>query len=227
MNIDLSHKHPDAKKREEADDYVALITPIIKAFFSDYGYETTTLCQQVLGGHGYIQEWGMEQYVRDARIAQIYEGTNGIQALDLIRRKLFIHEGRLPQRFFNLLNSFVNEHQNSEAMNDFVSPLADALKLLEELTDWLVEQGKHNPDELGAAATDYLRIFALTTLAWLWADMARVALEKAPSDDTGFYITKLRTARFFMGRLLPQIYGLGRGIRSGADLMMEFTDDEF
>ncbi|MCW8945801.1 MAG: acyl-CoA dehydrogenase C-terminal domain-containing protein [Sedimenticola sp.] len=227
INIDLSHKHPDAEKREEADDYVALITPIIKAFFSDYGYETTTLCQQVLGGHGYIQEWGMEQYVRDARIAQIYEGTNGIQALDLIRRKLFIHEGRLPQRFFKRLNDFVSAQQNSEAMADFVTPLADAIKLLEELTDWLVDQGKRNPDELGAAATDYLRIFALTTLAWLWADMARVALEKESDDTSGFYTTKLRTARFFMGRLLPQIHGLALGIRSGSDLMMEYSDEEF
>lgn len=227
MNIDLSHKHPDAEKREEADDYVALITPIIKAFFSDYGYETTTLCQQVLGGHGYIQEWGMEQYVRDARIAQIYEGTNGIQALDLIRRKLFIHEGRLPQRFFNLLNSFIAEQNGNESMTQYIAPLADAIKLLQELTGWLVEQGTRNPDELGAAATDYLRIFALTTLAWLWADMARVALEKESSDNTGFYTTKLRTARFFMGRLLPQIHGLALGIRSGADLMMEFSDEEF
>lgn len=227
LNIDLSHKHPDAEKREEADDYVALITPIIKAFFSDYGYETTTLCQQVLGGHGYIQEWGMEQYVRDARIAQIYEGTNGIQALDLIRRKLFIHEGRLPQRFFNLLNSFIAEQNGNESMTQYIAPLADAIKLLQELTGWLVEQGTRNPDELGAAATDYLRIFALTTLAWLWADMARVALEKESSDNTGFYTTKLRTARFFMGRLLPQIHGLALGIRSGADLMMEFSDEEF
>ncbi|MDF1529352.1 MAG: acyl-CoA dehydrogenase C-terminal domain-containing protein [Sedimenticola sp.] len=227
MNIDLSHKHPDAEKREEADDYVALITPIIKAFFSDYGYETTTLCQQVLGGHGYIQEWGMEQYVRDARIAQIYEGTNGIQALDLIRRKLFIHEGRLPQRFFNLLNSFIAEQNGNESMTQYIAPLADAIKLLQELTGWLVEQGTRNPDELGAAATDYLRIFALTTLAWLWTDMARVALEKESSDNTGFYTTKLRTARFFMGRLLPQIHGLALGIRSGADLMMEFSDEEF
>ncbi len=227
LNIDLSHKHPDAEKREEADDYVALITPIIKAFFSDYGYETTTLCQQVLGGHGYIQEWGMEQYVRDARIAQIYEGTNGIQALDLIRRKLFIHEGRLPQRFFNLLNSFIAEQNGNESMTQYIAPLADAIKLLQELTGWLVEQGTRNPDELGAAATDYLRIFALTTLAWLWADMARVALEKESNDNTGFYTTKLRTARFFMGRLLPQIHGLALGIRSGADLMMEFSDEEF
>ncbi|TVT47470.1 MAG: acyl-CoA dehydrogenase [Sedimenticola thiotaurini] len=227
LNIDLSHKHPDAEKREEADDYVALITPIIKAFFSDYGYETTTLCQQVLGGHGYIQEWGMEQYVRDARIAQIYEGTNGIQALDLIRRKLFIHEGRLPQRFFNLLNSLIAEQNGNESMTQYIAPLADAIKLLQELTGWLVEQGTRNPDELGAAATDYLRIFALTTLAWLWADMARVALEKESNDNTGFYTTKLRTARFFIGRLLPQIHGLALGIRSGADLMMEFSDEEF
>ncbi|MCW8976057.1 MAG: acyl-CoA dehydrogenase C-terminal domain-containing protein, partial [Sedimenticola sp.] len=142
-------------------------------------------------------------------------------------RKLFIHEGRLPQRFFNLLNSFIAEQNGNESMTQYIAPLADAIKLLQELTGWLVEQGTRNPDELGAAATDYLRIFALTTLAWLWADMARVAREKESSDNTGFYTTKLRTARFFMGRLLPQIHGLALGIRSGADLMMEFSDEEF
>ncbi|MCW8948216.1 MAG: acyl-CoA dehydrogenase C-terminal domain-containing protein, partial [Sedimenticola sp.] len=135
--------------------------------------------------------------------------------------------GRLPQRFFNLLNSFIAEQNGNESMTQYIAPLADAIKLLQELTGWLVEQGTRNPDELGAAATDYLRIFALTTLAWLWADMARVALEKESSDNTGFYTTKLRTARFFMGRLLPQIHGLALGIRSGADLMMEFSDEEF
>ena len=227
INIDLAQRHPDPEKRQEAEDYVALITPIIKAFFSDYGYETTTLCQQVYGGHGYIQEWGMEQFVRDARIAQIYEGTNGIQAMDLVRRKLFIEDGRLPKRFFAMLDSAVAEHAADEALRRYITPLAEANKLLQELTDWLVNKSRDNPDQLGAAATDYLRIFALTTLAWMWVQMAIKALARMESDDTGFYRTKLRTANFFMGRLLPQIEGLARGIRSGAELMMDYDESEF
>ena len=227
INIDLAHRHTDPEKRQEADDFVALITPIIKAFFSDYGYETTTLCQQVYGGHGYIQEWGMEQFVRDARIAQIYEGTNGIQAMDLVRRKLFIEDGRLPKRFFALLDGFVAEHAADEALNPYITPLAEANKLLQELTDWLVKESRDNPDQLGAAATDYLRIFALTSFAWMWARMAIVARARADADDSGFYRTKLRTASFFMGRLLPQVEGLARGIRSGAELMMAYDESEF
>lgn len=227
INIDLAHRHPDPQKREEADDYVALITPIIKAFFSDYGYETTTLCQQVYGGHGYIQEWGMEQFVRDARIAQIYEGTNGIQALDLVRRKLFINDGRLPKRFFELLDGYVADNKDDEALAEFIDPLREANTLLQELTAWLVAESHRNPDELGAAATDYLRIFALTTFAWLWTRMAQVAQAKLGGDSDGYYQTKINTARFFMGRLLPQIQGLNIGIRSGAGLMMAFEETAF
>ena len=227
INIDLAHRHPEPQKREEADDYVALITPIIKAFFSDYGYETTTLCQQVYGGHGYIREWGMEQFVRDARIAQIYEGTNGIQALDLVRRKLFINDGRLPKRFFTLLDSYIAENRENETLAEFIDPLREANTLLQELTAWLVAESRQNPDELGAAATDYLRIFALTTFAWLWTRMAQVAQNKQESDNSGFYRTKIKTARFFMGRLLPQIQGLNISIRSGSDLMMVFDESAF
>jgi len=226
MNIDLAHRHPDEATREQADDLVSLITPLVKAFFSDYGYEVTTLCQQVYGGHGYIQEWGMEQFVRDARIAQIYEGTNGIQALDLVRRKLFIHDGRLPKRFFALLDKYIAANDD-ETMQPFIQPLAEANRLLQELTQWLVAQGAEDPDELGAAATDYLRIFALTTLAYFWARMAKLALARQDDDETHFYRTKLNTARFFMGRLLPQIQGLAAGIRSGASLMMAFDEVAF
>jgi alkylation response protein AidB-like acyl-CoA dehydrogenase len=227
INIDLAHRHPDPEQREAADDYVALITPIIKAFFSDYGYETATLCQQVYGGHGYIQEWGMEQFVRDARIAQIYEGTNGIQALDLVRRKLFIHDGRLPQRFFALLDDYIADNRGDEALAEFIDPLREANTLLQELTAWLVAGSQQNPDELGAAATDYLRIFALTTFAWLWARMAQLAQARLADDGSGFYRTKINTARFFMGRLLPQIQGLNIGIRSGSGLMMALDETEF
>ena len=169
----------------------------------------------------------MEQFLRDARIAQIYEGTNGIQALDQVRRKLFIHDGRLPKRFFSLLEQFIVEHQGNEALTPFITPLGDANNLLQELTEWIINHSRENPDELGAAATDYLRVFALTTFAWLWARMAVVALDKLDDDPDGFYQSKIKTARFFMGRLLPQIHGLSIGIHSGADLLMDYAENEF
>ena len=227
VNIDLSHRHPDSAGRTEADDLVALITPVIKAFFSDYGYETTTLCQQVLGGHGYVQEWGMEQFVRDARIAQIYEGANGIQALDLVRRKLLIHNGRLPARLFKMVNDYIEEQRNNEALRPHLDQLEEALGLLQDLTEWLVQQGAANPDELGAAATDYLRIFAVTTLAWMWVRMIDVSLQKLDGSEADFYQAKIETGRFFLGRVLPQIHGLNLAVRSGSDLMMNLKEADF
>jgi len=227
INIDLSHRHPDAAGRTAADDMVALVTPVIKAFFSDYGYEATTLCQQVLGGHGYIREWGMEQFVRDVRITQIYEGTNGVQALDLVRRKLFIHDGRLPRRFFQQLTDFAEQQRDNQPLQPYLTPLSEALNLLQELTEWLVQQGTRDPDQLGAAATDYLRIFALTTFAWMWVRMIAVSLDKQDGSDGGFYRTKIQTGGFFLGRLLPQIHGLNRAVRSGSDLMMAMSEADF
>lgn len=223
MQIDISHRHPDADKRTEASDLIELITPVFKAFCSDMGYETANLCQMVYGGHGYIRETGVEQFVRDARIAQIYEGTNGIQALDLVRRKLFIHDGRLPERLFKLVDAFVDEHRDDAAMNEFIEPLHAALVRLRELTAWLIAAAQQSPDELGAASSDYLRMFALTTLAWFWARMARVSLN-APDD---FHSAKLVVARFYFGRLLPQIEGLDKGIRSGSGLMMSLDAEAF
>lgn len=223
MQLDTQHRHPDTGAREIANNNIELITPIFKAFFSDIGYETTTMCQQVFGGHGYIQETGMEQFVRDARIAQIYEGTNGVQALDLVRRKLFINDGELPLQFFALLDSYIKENEGDEALVEFIQPLQSAVSRLGELTQWLVKAAQNNPDELGAASTDYLRVFALTTLAWFWAQMGAVA--KA-NDDT-FHATKLTTARHFFGRLLPQIEGLDSGIRSGAEHIMALDEADF
>ena len=227
VNIDLSHRHPDAAKRAEADDLVSLITPVIKAFFSYYGYETTTLCQQVFGGHGYISEWGMEQFVRDARIAQIYEGTNGVQALDLVRRKLFIHDGRLPDRFFRLLADYIEQQRTNQPLQPYLTPFIEALNLLRDLTAWLTEQGSENPDQLGAAATDYLRIFALTTCAWMWLRMIAVALENRDGNEVDFYRSKIQTGGFFLGRLLPQIHALNMAVRSGSDLLMDMRDTDF
>ncbi|MCB1752306.1 MAG: acyl-CoA dehydrogenase C-terminal domain-containing protein [Gammaproteobacteria bacterium] len=228
-NIDLSHRHPDAARRSEAEDMVALITPVIKACFSDLGYETATHCQQVLGGHGYIREWGMEQFVRDARIAQIYEGTNGVQALDLVRRKLFIHGGRLPSRFFQLLADYAAQQRENQPLQPYLTPFIEALELLRELTEWVVQQGTADPDQLGAAATDYLRIFALTTFAWMWVRMIAVSLDKLDQGegDAGFYRTKIQTGRFFLGRLLPQVQGLNLAVRSGSALLMEMREADF
>ena len=223
MQLDTLHRHQDAQMREAANDFIELITPVFKAFFTDMGYEAATLCQQVFGGHGYIQETGVEQFVRDARIAQIYEGTNGVQALDLVRRKLFIHDGRLPARFFAQIQSDIDSHQGDETSREFVEPLAAALKRLQDLTGWLVDAGQGKPDELGAASTDYLRLFALTTLAWKWAKMGVAA--KGLDDD--FHQAKLATARYYFARLLPQIEGLDSGIRSGASWMMDFDEAHF
>ncbi len=223
MQLDTAHVHPDADVRQEANDLIELITPVFKAFCTDMGYETATLCQQIFGGHGYIQETGMEQFVRDVRIAQIYEGTNGVQALDLVRRKLFIYEGRLPETLFKRIDQFVVQ-QGADDKREFVAPVAEALQRLRELTQWLLEVSKQNPDELGAASVDYLRVFALTTLAWFWAQMACVAKS---GEENSFNIAKLSTARFFFGRLLPQIDGLDRAIRSGAQHLMELDESNF
>ncbi len=227
LNIDLAHRHPDPETRQEADDLVALVTPIVKALFSDMGYECTTLCQQVLGGHGYIREWGMEQFVRDARIAQIYEGTNGIQALDLVRRKLFIHDGRLPRRLFGLIEAYMEPRRGDAALQPFLTPLDNALTLLRELTDWLVQEGQEDPDELGAAATDYLRLFGLVVLAWFWVRMVETALKDHDGHDDAFYRAKILTGHFYLQRILPQIGSLTAAVRSGARLLIEFEEEAF
>ena len=177
----------------------------------------------VYGGHGYIRETGVEQFVRDARIAQIYEGTNGIQSLDLVRRKLFIYDGRLPERLFSLIDAFIADNRDQEIMEEFITPLQDALSRLRDLTQWVIESSQGSPDELGAASTDYLRVFALTTLAWFWARMARAAL----TENSAYNTSKLATARFYFGRLLPQVEGLDTGIRSGAELMMSMDAEAF
>jgi alkylation response protein AidB-like acyl-CoA dehydrogenase len=224
IQLDIAHAHPDADEKQQANDLIELITPVFKAFCTDIGYETATICQQVFGGHGYIRETGVEQFVRDARIAQIYEGTNGIQALDLVRRKLFIYDGRLPETLFRRMDQFIALHPEGDDGYEFAEPLALALHSLRELTQWLLGAAEKNPDELGAASVDYLRVFALTTLAWFWAQMAYVA---KTGDKNSFHTAKLATARFYFARLLPQIEGLDQGIRSGAQYLMQLDEADF
>jgi alkylation response protein AidB-like acyl-CoA dehydrogenase len=215
MAVDVAERHPDEAKRQEADDLVALMTPIIKAYLTDVGFEATNLGVQVFGGHGYIREHGMEQLVRDARIAQLYEGTNGIQALDLVGRKLGLHMGRLLRRFFHPVLAFVEANQAEAEMAEFVLPLAKAFGRLQQATAWVAQQGLRDPEEAGAAASDYLRLFALVALAYMWAKAAKAVLDRPETEREAFHEAKLATARFYMTRILPQSSGLFAAINAG------------
>jgi butyryl-CoA dehydrogenase len=225
--LDEQKHHPDPAVRDEAEDFVALVTPIIKALMTDLGFEATNLGMQVFGGHGFIREHGMEQYVRDCRIAQIYEGTNGIQALDLVGRKLPAHAGRYLRRFFHPVSAYIEANMENEALAEFVQPLAKSFVRLQQATAQVARAGMRNPDEAGAAATDYLRLFGLVALAYLWARMAEISLGRLDGGEAEFYRAKLGTARFFMERLLPQTGGLLSAILAGSKSMMDFEESAF
>ena len=222
--LEVSQRHPDATVRQEADDFVQLMTPIIKALFTDFGLEATVTGQQVFGGHGYIRDHGMEQFVRDARIAQIYEGTNGIQALDLVGRKMGAHAGRYLRAFFHPVLAYIEANEGNEAMAEFILPLAKAYGRLQQVTAQLAQKGFASPFEAGAGATEYLRLFGLTALGWIWARMAEIAL-RHPEDD--FYRAKLATARFYMQRMLPQTSALAACILAGGETLKQFEDSFF
>ena len=224
---DMATYHPDPAKRQEAEDFVALMTPIVKAFLTDNGFEATNLGVQVFGGHGYIREHGMEQYVRDARIAQIYEGANGVQALDLVGRKLPAHMGRYLRRFFHPVFEFIETRQEDESLAEFVGPLAKAFGRLQQATALVARKGMSNPDEAGAASVEYLHLFGYVAFAYLWARSAEIALKKADADETGFYKAKLATARFFMARILPRTSALFAALSAGNETLAAFDDAAF
>ncbi len=226
--LDKSKHHPDPKERERAEDFIAVITPVVKALMTDMGFEVTNLGVQVLGGHGYIREHGMEQYVRDARIAQIYEGTNGIQALDLVGRKMPAHAGRYLRQVFHPLSAYIEKTIDKDGMTEFVEPLAKVFGRLQQATAQVARSGMSRPDEAGAAATDYLRLMGFTVLAYLWARMAEISLPKLATDDPdGFYKAKVMTARFFMERLLPQATAHFQAVMAGGKTMMAFEEAAF
>src|ERR671918_157773 len=230
MSLDLARRHPDPAARQAADDLIALMTPIIKAYFTDQGSTCANLGVQVMGGHGYIREWGMEQLVRDARITQLYEGANGIQALDLVGRKLPAHYGRYLRSFFHPVMAFIEQHQMNAALADFVLPLAKAYARLQQVTLHLAQQGLRDPNEAAAASYDYLRLFALVAMAWLWVRMVEVAKAKlaAGADgDAAFYEAKVKTARFFMTKMLPESGALLAQIMAGGKPLMDFEEAAF
>ncbi|WP_259779486.1 acyl-CoA dehydrogenase C-terminal domain-containing protein [Aestuariispira ectoiniformans] len=226
-NLDISHGHADAQTREEADDLVALMTPIVKALFTDLGYECTNTGMQVFGGHGFIREHGMEQFVRDCRIAQLYEGTNGIQALDLIGRKLPANAGRSLRYFFHPVQNYIEANVADEQLSEFVQPLAKAFVRLQQATGEIARRGLSRPEEAASMASDYLRLFGLVALAYMWAQMAEVSMKKLDGDDHAFYQAKIDTARFFMAKLLPQSSALFATIMAGGETLMALEEDAF
>ncbi|WP_020650708.1 acyl-CoA dehydrogenase C-terminal domain-containing protein [Solimonas variicoloris] len=217
LMIDQSHKHTDEKVREDADELVALLTPIVKAFITDNAFESTNLGMQVFGGHGFIKETGVEQYVRDARINLIYEGTNTIQSLDLISRKVLLDGGKKLMKFGKLVQDFIKAQAGTPEMKEFIEPLMDIGDKVTKLTAELGQKAMKNPDELGAAAVPYLRVVGHLVYSYLWARMAAVALAK-PEDD--FYKAKLATARFYFAKLLPETAYQIRSARAGSDTLM-------
>jgi butyryl-CoA dehydrogenase len=227
LEQDVGQHHPDPATREAADDFVQLMTPVIKAFFTDMGWDATAMGMQVLGGHGYIREWGMEQYVRDARIAQIYEGTNAVQALDLVGRKMPAHAGRYLRRFFHPVLAWIEARQDQAELEEFVLPLSKAFGRLQQATAEVARRGFADPFEAGAAASDYLKLFGLTALAHVWARTAELALAHAADDPDGFYKAKLATARFYMQKILPQTGSLSATIMAGGASLMQFEDASF
>ncbi|WP_151635587.1 acyl-CoA dehydrogenase C-terminal domain-containing protein [Noviherbaspirillum aerium] len=226
LQIDRELNHPDEEVRKEAADEVALLTPIIKAFLTDNGWIATSEAMQVYGGHGYISEWGMEQYVRDARINMIYEGTNTIQSLDLLGRKILMDNGAKLRKFGAKVQAFVEENGTNEAMSEFVTPLADLGEKVTKLTMEIGMKAFQNQDEVGAAAVPYLRVAGHLVFSYFFAQMAKIALEKQDSGDS-FYKAKLATARFYFGRLQPETAMLIRQARSGAANLMAMEEDLF
>ena len=223
MQLDIAKFSEDDAARQRADDLVALLTPVAKAFLTDLGLETTVHGQQVFGGHGYIREWGQEQLVRDVRITQIYEGTNGIQALDLMGRKIVANGGAYYQLFADEIRQFIASSDAGQA--EFTQPLSAALDTLDELTHWVVDRARINANEIGAASVEYLHVFGYTAYAYMWAMMAKAASGKEAQDD--FYASKLGTARFYFARLLPRIHSLSASVKAGSETLFLLQASQF
>ena len=225
LHADLLHKSPDEKVREKAGDYMALMTPVLKAYLTDRGLKACNDALQLHGGSGFTKEWGMEQFVRDVRITLIYEGTNGIQALDLVGRKLAANGGRAIFTFFAEMDDFIGANQDNEALKPFVDGLADAKEKLQDGTTWLMQNGMSDFNNAGAASTDYLHLFGLTALAYMWAKMARTAVEKRGLDP--YYDDKLITGRYFVSRILPETGSHLAKLKTGAEPLMALEAERF
>jgi len=228
--LDRMERLPDSPERTEAEDLVALMTPVVKALFTDLGFEASNLALQTYGGHGFIVDHGMEQFVRDARIAMIYEGTNGVQALDLVGRKIPANMGRSLRRFFHPVSEFIEQHGTDSSIGVLVQPFAKAFGALQLATGFIAQKGFADPEEAGAASTEYLRMLGLVGLGYMWLRMAKVASTKLPAaegDDAAFYRAKLATATFYVERILPQVGALWFSIKAGKGSLMALEEAAF
>jgi acyl-CoA dehydrogenase len=229
MQSDIAHRSPDEPDRQAADDLLGLLTPVVKGVLTDKGFDHAVMAQQVFGGHGYIEEHGMSQYVRDARIAMIYEGANGIQALDLVGRKLPLNGGRAVQAFFREVGEFCDENRSDETMAPYTKALKKGLNDLQAATLWLMQNGPRKPDNAGAASTEYMHLFGLVALGYMWGRMVKAAQARlaAGRDDAAFSQNKLVTGRYFMERVMPETTAQLTRISSGADTMMALPAEAF
>ncbi len=227
---DVARRDNDTKSRQAADDHMGLLTPVIKGVLTDLGFANTVMAQQVFGGHGYIAQNGMEQFVRDARISMIYEGANGIQALDLVGRKLGKDGGRAITAFFNEVQGYIKDHAGDEAMKPYVEPLGEALGHLQQATIWFMQNALKAPDNAGAGSTDYMHLFGLVALGYMWCRMAEAARRKLAAGANGAaprLNAKMVTGRFFMERMLPETATHLARIKAGASTMMELPAEAF
>jgi hypothetical protein len=228
--LDRMERLPESPERAEAEDFISLMTPVVKALFTDLGFEAANLGLQTYGGHGFIVDHGMEQFVRDARIAMIYEGTNGVQALDLVGRKMPANMGRSLRGFFHPVAEFIEAHEKDPDVGALVQSLARAFGALQLATGFIAQKSFSDPEEAGAASTDYLRMLGLVALGFMWVRMAKVAAEKLPAaagEDAAFYQAKRTTAAFYVDRILPQVGALWFTIKSGKASMMALEEAAF
>lgn len=223
LRADLKHRAESDEERQAADDLLGLMTPVLKGALTDRGFDNAVVAQQMFGGHGYIEEWGMSQYVRDARIAMIYEGANGIQALDLVGRKLAANGGRAVTAFFKEVGDFCEENRDNEELSHFTKHLKMGLNDLQASTMWFMQNAVSEPDNAGAGSTDYMHLFGLVALGYMWAKMAKVAAEKlggGETDNKAYLENKLITGRFFMERIMPETALRRQRVEAGAGSMM-------
>lgn len=228
LRSDIAHRSPDPQARQAALDFMGLLTPVVKGVFTDYGFANAVAAQQMFGGHGYIEEWGMSQFVRDARIAMIYEGANGVQAMDLVGRKLAKDGGRAVMSFFDEVSRYCRAQGEHEAMQPYTAPLAESLGHLQQATMWFMNNAMARPDNAGAGATDYMHLFGLVAMGYMWAQMAEAALRRREDPQARAQMeARLVTGRHFMQRILPETALRLKRIETGADTTMALAADQF